>query len=125
MSKTIETCDGRYGIECQRPAQVFWPAGGNQWCIEHAPSDSGWLPKDDSETHEGDADGLCWTCNETWPCTHEKERIMVQKTNRDRHFDVECSYCRDNYQSPLSPSHEAMASCQSGGRNHCTCSTCF
>lgn len=124
MSKTIEICDGRFGIECTKQAQVFWPSLGQQWCVEHAPSDSGWMPRDDYEVHIQE-DDHCLTCNQEWPCTHEKERIKAQKTNRDPNFDVECAYCRDNYQSPLSPSHKAMASCQSGGRNHCTCDCCF
>jgi hypothetical protein len=38
-----------------------------------------------------------------------------------------CSYCMSEYHAGGTwfPSHYAMASCQSGGRNHCTCDTCF
>lgn len=36
-----------------------------------------------------------------------------------------CSYCEQFGGSLMMPPHEASKSCQSGGRNHCTCDTCF
>lgn len=38
-----------------------------------------------------------------------------------------CAYCeaaRERGDSMM-PSHNAMPSCRSGKRNHCTCDTCF
>lgn len=44
-------------------------------------------------------------------------------------IDPGCSYCREFYDhprlAPFAPSHRASARCQSGGRAHCTCDTCF
>jgi hypothetical protein len=39
----------------------------------------------------------------------------------------ECAACdadREN-ESTFRPSHEPLSTCRSGGRNHCTCSSCF
>lgn len=35
----------------------------------------------------------------------------------------ECSTCERD--GPAGPSHYAMPGCRSGGRDHCTCDTCF
>ena len=35
-----------------------------------------------------------------------------------------CEYCK-LYGGGMMPPHFASANCQSGGRNHCTCGTCF
>ena len=39
----------------------------------------------------------------------------------------ECSYCdkRRKEGATFFPSHDASRNCQSGGRNHCSCDTCF
>lgn len=42
-----DTCQGRHGRHCRRPATVYWPALPGQWCDTHAPTDSGWMPEDD------------------------------------------------------------------------------
>jgi len=38
-----------------------------------------------------------------------------------------CAYCDHQRQlkAEFHPSHRASQRCQSGGRNHCTCDTCF
>jgi hypothetical protein len=36
-----------------------------------------------------------------------------------------CSYCEQFGGSLMMPPHFASPSCQSGGRNHCTCGICF
>lgn len=49
------------------------------------------------------------------------------------HIDIgkapegECAYC-DSLRATgetFHPRHDASARCESGGRNHCTCDTCF
>ena len=84
MNKTIEICDGRFGIECTKQAQVFWPNLGQQWCVEHAPSDPGWMPRDDYEIHLR-KDNYCLTCNQSWPCTHERERARAEAMSAATH----------------------------------------
>lgn len=39
--------------------------------------------------------------------------------------DPDCSYCMDCMDDSMMPSHNASSRCQSGGRSHCTCDTCF
>jgi hypothetical protein len=36
----------------------------------------------------------------------------------------DCNYCK-TYGGGMMPPHFASPYCQSGGRNHCTCGTCF
>lgn len=40
-------------------------------------------------------------------------------------WDPDCTYCRQHTPGEMMPSHTASPRCQSGGRNHCTCDTCF
>lgn len=42
-------------------------------------------------------------------------------------YYVGCEYCRREQDrgSTFFPSHRASARCRSGGRQHCTCDTCF
>jgi hypothetical protein len=42
----------------------------------------------------------------------------------------ECPGCQSRYDAEdasmvMAPSHRAKPNCQSGGRHHCTCDTCF
>lgn len=39
--------------------------------------------------------------------------------------DPECSFCMDNMNDSMLPSHFASTRCQSGGYSHCTCDTCY
>lgn len=47
----------------------------------------------------------------------------------DTHFAPpgECGYCDSQREAEATffPSHQAMSHCRSGGRNHCTCDSCF
>lgn len=36
-----------------------------------------------------------------------------------------CAYCDANRNDPMMPNHFASPRCESGGRAHCTCDTCF
>lgn len=44
-------------------------------------------------------------------------------------YDSSCAQCATIPDhptlSPFQPSHKASSRCRSGGRNHCTCDTCF
>ena len=46
---------------------------------------------------------------------------------RSKAPEGECKYCDDMRArgATFFPSHDASRNCQSGGRNHCTCDTCF
>lgn len=39
--------------------------------------------------------------------------------------DVNCGTCEVFGDDPMLPPHDASARCESGGRNHCTCSICY
>jgi hypothetical protein len=54
--------------------------------------------------------------------TRQMQGLRVHKTERG-----ECVYCdrERKRRNDFHPSHEPMGSCRSGGRNHCTCDTCF
>lgn len=54
--------------------------------------------------------------------TRQMQGLRVHKTERG-----ECVYCdkERKRRNDFHPSHQPMGSCQSGGRNHCTCDTCF
>lgn len=59
-----------------------------------------------------------------------EQRIKAQvkeDLNRGKAVVGECDYC-DGLRltgSTFHPPHNASPGCQSGGRNHCTCDTCF
>ena len=77
---------------------------------------------------------------------NEAEELAVRRDQKIRDMeamgalDPTCSLClREFYpfyretwlpdgskgSGPFAPAHRAMRSCRSGGRNHCTCDTCF
>jgi hypothetical protein len=48
----------------------------------------------------------------------------VAKARKDE--IANCKYCQEiKERGGFGPSHFASRNCQSGGRNHCTCDTCF
>lgn len=42
-----------------------------------------------------------------------------------RHKLPSCPYCEGEGSNDFHPSHDASPRCESGGRNHCSCDTCF
>lgn len=59
-----------------------------------------------------------------------EQRIKAQirdDLNRGKAVVGECKYCDDERLagSTFHPRHNASPRCESGGRNHCTCDTCF
>lgn len=48
---------------------------------------------------------VCSTCSKPWPC------------------EEACVICAET--GLLKPPHDASPRCRSGGREHCTCDTCF
>jgi hypothetical protein len=58
---------------------------------------------------------------------------QVARMERDGQLDHACGMCqREYYARPdtmpadvFAPRHKASSRCQSGGRSHCTCDTCF
>jgi hypothetical protein len=49
---------------------------------------------------------------------------LAQQIEREREGCSECRSIHDSGHS-LAPTHQASVRCQSGGRAHCTCDTCF
>lgn len=54
------------------------------------------------------------------------KRVMEEAIERwgDNRQFPECMICKE-YSVFGGPSHRASGSCRSGGRSHCSCSTCF
>jgi hypothetical protein len=52
----------------------------------------------------------------------EREQWIIDRGG----WDPECSYCQKaGRPGGYFPPHTALSSCQSGKRNHCSCSACF
>jgi hypothetical protein len=50
----------------------------------------------------------------------------TNKTPQHRAPEGECSLCdKARATGGMETSHDASKRCQSGGRNHCSCDTCF
>ena len=66
--------------------------------------------------------GYCKTCGATW-------RVAFGGAARRRHKlpEGECSTCDSERKagSDFHPPHDASPRCESGGRDHCSCDTCF
>jgi hypothetical protein len=65
----------------------------------------------------------CGNCAEEGHLYTDPE-CPIRKTMKVTH-DPTCTYCQQFKPGDMFPSHEASKRCQSGGRNHCTCDTCF
>lgn len=55
------------------------------------------------------------------------EAIKRRQPMRRRHKAApgECEYCDREGDNAYHPPHDASPNCQSGGRSHCSCDTCF
>lgn len=63
------------------------------------------------------------------PLTPEQRAEKIARMEAEGRLDPDCPGCAAFYEHPevmpWAPSHQAMPTCESGGRPHCTCDTCF
>lgn len=53
------------------------------------------------------------------------EIMQLRAINAELRERLNCSYCWEHRDDLMMPPHTASVNCESGNRNHCTCSICF
>jgi len=69
---------------------------------------------------------ICYIDHKTGDSDHMNAHIYTLAcAAQHRHWVEGCAYCAKFKPGEMFPSHDASRRCESGGRDHCTCDTCF